>query len=300
MAREKSSLYGFNHGIADRRALAHIDSKRLSVSAQTQINWQSFVLGHMNLRPGLGFVGEISGNPTLPPAPTSADGDTSIELGMTGVGDAAAACAGTGAVNRVQAAAFTALAGTVTFEEVALLSTNPVITAVMYGGSGPDVSTGPFFVGQNYQNIFDVDGPGYLEGTITAPLSVDATGASGDAVTVTDGAWSPNDTVLAGNSDFTLGQPFVIAFSTDVVGVAFTLGGFNSLGTCRVRAYDRNGNMLGSWTNVEGAPAPFETFYINRDSDTPIIAGISIEIDPSENNGVCMKNVIFSSTCADV
>lgn len=298
MPTESSSVASFTAGVVDRTAQARVDVRRLALGAKTQTNWMSHVLGYMSLRPGLRYLGLVSG--TLP---TRGNASASIVISPSGVGATAATCANTGAVNRVQAAAFTALTGTVTFEEVAILSTNPVITAAMYGGSGPDVSTGPFFVGQSYQNIFDTDGPGYLKGTITNPLSVDATGVSGDAVTVTDMAWAPGNTdVLAGNADFTIGLPFVIAFSTDVVGVAFTLGGFNSSGTVRVRAYDRGGNLLGSWTNTEGAPPPatFETFYINRDSDTPIIAGISIEIDPSENNGVCMKNVIFSETCADV
>jgi hypothetical protein len=68
MATERSSLYGFNHGIVDRRVLSHVESKRAAVSAQTQVNWISRVIGHMSLRPGLGLVGAIAGNPTLPPA----------------------------------------------------------------------------------------------------------------------------------------------------------------------------------------------------------------------------------------
>lgn len=298
MARELDSYYILNRGEIDRRALAHVNSRRLALGVEEQTNWLSRVQGHMSLRPGLGFIGEIAGNPNA----GRGSGAAGITLAPNGVG-ANGACAGTGAVNRIQAADFTALTGTVTFEEVALLTNNPVITAAMYGGGtgAPDVSAGPYFDGQSYQTIFDPDGPGYLMGTITSPLALDTSPDA--AVTVSDGAWtahgSGNTTTLAGNADFTLGIPFVILFSTDVVGVAFTLGGFNTLGSVRVRAYSRTAALLGTWTNNEGVPSPFETFYLNRDSDTPIIAGISIEISPTEDQGVVMKNVQFSMTCAD-
>ncbi len=88
MASEKQSIYRFNYGAIDRRAMSHVDVKKLALAAQTQTNWMSRVIGHMSLRPGLGFVGEIAGNPGAP-APTTiyASGDTSIALGVTGAGD---------------------------------------------------------------------------------------------------------------------------------------------------------------------------------------------------------------------
>jgi hypothetical protein len=66
MPIEESALYIFNRGALDRRALPHLDSKRLALGVETQVNWMSHVIGHMTLRPGLEMIGEIAGNPTLP------------------------------------------------------------------------------------------------------------------------------------------------------------------------------------------------------------------------------------------
>ena len=66
MAVEKQSIYRFNHGAIDRRALSHVDVKKLALAAQTQTNWISRVIGHMSLRPGMEYIGGIAGNPTLP------------------------------------------------------------------------------------------------------------------------------------------------------------------------------------------------------------------------------------------
>lgn len=218
-------------------------------------------------------------------------------------------CNNTGDVMRVTEEAFdaVALAGIIDFTEVALLTANPLITAAMYGGP-VDVQAGPCFLAQAYQTIFDPDGIGYLKGTITAPLTVNTSGSPGIARTVTDGAWNPPfdpPRVLAGDADFTLGLPFVIGFSEDVIGVKFTLGGFNTTRSVRVRAYDRDGNLLWEGTNTEPDPVTpsdhktFETFCIARDSSVAIIAGVSIEISASESNGVALKNIQFCGSCVN-
>lgn len=218
-------------------------------------------------------------------------------------------CNNTGDVMRVTEEAFdaVALAGVIDFTEVALLTANPLITAAMYGGP-VDVQAGPCFLAQSYQTIFDPLGPGYLKGTITAPLTVNTSGSPGIARTVTDGAWNPPfdpPRVLAGDADFTLGLPFVIGFSEDVIGVKFTLGGFNATRSVRVRAYDRDGNLLWEGTNTEpdsmtpSNPKTFETFCIARDSSVAIIAGVSIEISASESNGVALKNIQFCGSCVN-
>lgn len=223
--------------------------------------------------------------------------------------DAGPTCNNTGDVMRVTEEAFdaVALAGIIDFTEVVLKTANPLITAAMYGGP-VDVQAGPCFLAQDYQTIFDPDGIGYLKGTITAPLTVNTSGYPGIARTVNDGAWNPPfdpPRVLAGDADFTLGLPFVIGFSEDVIGVKFTLGGFNTTRSVRVRAYDRGGNLLWEGTNTEPDPVTpsdhktFETFCIARDSSVAIIAGVSIEISASESNGVALKNIQFCGSCVN-
>lgn len=215
--------------------------------------------------------------------------------------DTGAVCANTGAVNRIAEALFTPEPGIITFEEVALLAQNPLITEAM-SGCITDVQFGPILTGMAYTNIFDPFGTGGFKDAPTAPLSMVLPGAI-PTRTVNDGAWdppfSPPRVWAGGDGDFTLGIPYVMLFTEDVVGVGFTLGGFNTVGNVRVRAYARDGTLLGTWFNVGPLPDfTFEDFFLNRDSNVAIIAAVTVEISVAEDLGVSMKNVVFSSTCA--
>jgi len=57
MARKSAAFYGFNRGLVSKLALARIDMKRLSFSAEIMDNWMPRVLGSMMFRPGLGYLG---------------------------------------------------------------------------------------------------------------------------------------------------------------------------------------------------------------------------------------------------
>lgn len=59
MAREDIALLAFNRGLISKLALARIDLKRTSMSAETQTNWLPRVLGAMMLRPGMGQVSPL-------------------------------------------------------------------------------------------------------------------------------------------------------------------------------------------------------------------------------------------------
>lgn len=62
MAKKSTAFYGFNRGLVSKLALARIDMKRLSFSAETMNNWMPRVLGSMMLRPGLGYLGSTQSN----------------------------------------------------------------------------------------------------------------------------------------------------------------------------------------------------------------------------------------------
>lgn len=62
MTKLLASLYAFNRGIADPLFFGRPDVKRLALSAETQTNWMSRVLGPMMLRPGLGYTGATYNN----------------------------------------------------------------------------------------------------------------------------------------------------------------------------------------------------------------------------------------------
>ena len=56
------ALLSFNRGLVSRLALARIDLKRTSLSAEVQTNWIPRVLGSMMLRPGFEYIGETKNN----------------------------------------------------------------------------------------------------------------------------------------------------------------------------------------------------------------------------------------------
>lgn len=62
MAVENAPLLAFNRGIVSPLALARVDIKRLSLSAQIQENWMPRVLGSMSLRQGLGYIANTYNN----------------------------------------------------------------------------------------------------------------------------------------------------------------------------------------------------------------------------------------------
>ena len=62
MARENVPLISFNRGIISPLALARTDIKRTALSAETQTNWMTRVLGSMMLRPGFGYINGTKSN----------------------------------------------------------------------------------------------------------------------------------------------------------------------------------------------------------------------------------------------
>jgi hypothetical protein len=282
MAREVTAIYRLNRGIVDRRALSHAESPRLAMSAQTQVNWLSHVIGHMTLRPGLGMVGEIAGNPTLPtpaPTPPPAVDDT---------------------LYRVPYAQFAPVAGTIDFEDKSDGASNPVYAPADYGASAPSptVRFGGLLPGQTATTLFDTDGQGFLTGTVTSPIAT----VGGTAEVWTDGGRGVGEQkALTGNSSFA--GPFVMVLDDDVVGAGFSLGGLNTAASCRVRVYDRTANLLGTWTSTSTDLPTFEDFYFRRGSDTPIIAAITVEVGGGglgdqviEAQGAAIDNIEFTHT----
>jgi hypothetical protein len=62
MAKEAAQLLSFNRGEVSAAALARVDVEALQFAAETQVNWQPFVIGPMMLRPGMRFVGATNAN----------------------------------------------------------------------------------------------------------------------------------------------------------------------------------------------------------------------------------------------
>lgn len=212
--------------------------------------------------------------------------------------DAVEACANTGALNRVSDAVFDARwpGGIIQFTQYAIGFSNPTFTPIQYGAVGafqPYVSTASFFIPQTFL------APGQMVGLPSFPLALDLDGPG--VFIANDAARLPDVTTCLSGTPFLNGSSSYFFTEADfatpkpVVGVSVNVGFLNAIGTIRVRAYDENAVLLGTWFN-ETANG-FENFNLNRDSNTPIVAALTVE-NLGDVAGMTVSNVRFSNECA--
>lgn len=208
-------------------------------------------------------------------------------------------CANTGAVNRITLAQFSSPGGMITGYEFPI-GTAPHYLPADYGAVGawqPCVSSFGWYLGQtNTVNLVNPAPPP------SNPLTLDDTFST--SVVIADDSARPSgqtrcfEGIGSGGAGF---GPMGIWFTESdfvtnkpVVGVAMNVGFCNAIGTIRLRAYDQFGNLLGTWLNLTSGG--YEDFVINRDSNTPIIAGVLF--DSSDAAGYSVSRIQFSTTCA--
>lgn len=208
---------------------------------------------------------------------------------------AAVALAGTAAnaqITRVDAGDFQPTAGVITFSEFAGGTTNPVYAPGDYGGgaTAPTVSFAGFFTGQSLSANPGVDCPGAaasacVVGSPTGPLSLDFT--SPLTRIVNDGA-NPTSPVLSGSPTFN--GPVAVLFSTDQAGVGFDAGFFNAVGSTGITAFDRNGNLLGTVSNLG---LGIEFLGLETSDGQNRIAGVFLDLVGAEPAGFAIDNLRF-------
>lgn len=59
MAKQNAALQSFTHGETSKEALGRIDIEKMRLAAECQVNWMPYVLGPMQVRPGLQYIGEV-------------------------------------------------------------------------------------------------------------------------------------------------------------------------------------------------------------------------------------------------
>lgn len=213
---------------------------------------------------------------------------------------AAPSCANTGAVNRVTAAQFNAGSGLITFDEFPNGTVNPVYLPADYGAGAawePRVEFCPALLGQTFTSP-----PLTNNGNPTAPPTFEDYGGLLTRI-VNDTSRPPGEfrsiagaPGFAGPVSMIFTEPTAPFAPQPVVGVGFNVGTFNEVGLCRIRAWDVAGNLLGTWTNLAIVP-PFEDFFLNRDSNVPIIAAVALDAI-GDTAGLTISRVRFSNTCA--
>jgi len=206
---------------------------------------------------------------------------------------ALAACAASvqAQVIRIDQSAFTAQAGKITFSEFALGTNNPVYAPVNYGGVAgePTVSFGGFFMGQAIGTVATCPPgaavTGCVVGNPTAALTLDA--ASPHTFIASDSS-NPTSPVLSGSPQFN--GPVSMLFSVDVAGVGLDGGFFDAAHSTGIRAFDRNGNIIGS---VDNNGTGIEFLGLVTADGLAHIAGLQFSIVGDEPFGFAIDNVFF-------
>lgn len=212
-------------------------------------------------------------------------------LRLAVVAAALAAASAQAQVIRIGAGAFTPQAGMITFSEKAFGTVNPIYAPADYGGgvSAPTVSFGGYFTGQAMGNAGSCPAgaalSGCVVGTPNAGLSLD--GASPTTRIVSDGA-NPTSPVLSGSPTFN--GPISILFDHDIAGVGLDGGYFNAIGGTSIKAFDRNGNVIGSVAN-EGFGIEF--LGLVTSDNTNKIAGLQFSLVGAEPAGFAIDNLRF-------
>ncbi len=204
------------------------------------------------------------------------------------------ASAAEAAIVRVSAADFIAGSGVITFSEFAGGTENPVYAPGDYGGGGgsPNVSFAGLFNGQSLSGTPGVDCPGAaatacVVGVPTGPLSLNF--ASPATFITGDGA-NPTSPVLSGSPTFN--GPIAVLFDTDQVGVGFDGGFFNAAGSTGITAFDRNGNLIGTVSNLG---LGIEFLGLVTSDGAPLIAGVFLDLVGSEPAGFAIDNLRFGT-----
>lgn len=207
-------------------------------------------------------------------------------------------CANTGAVNRISLAQFSSPGGMITGDEFPIGTLNPQYLPVTYGAVGawqPAVSFDVWFLTQL------LSPSPFVGGVVANPLTLDAGAGGGTSIQNDTARPSGQQRSIEGNLPPVAFGPIAMLFTADdfvtlkpVVGVAINVGFCNAVGTIRMRAYSTTGALLGTWLNLTFGG--YEDFVINRDSNTPIIAGVLF--DSNDAAGFSISRIQFSNTCA--
>ncbi|MEM7225560.1 MAG: PEP-CTERM sorting domain-containing protein [Pseudomonadota bacterium] len=199
-------------------------------------------------------------------------------------------------VVRVFDSGFIAGSNLITFDEFPLATVNPTYTSSDYMANGgvpgdPTVTFGGFFLGQSLTvdpgNDCPLGAPtACVVGNPDAPLTLDS--ASPSTQIAMDGA-SVNSPVLSGSPLFD--GPVAVHFDMDLAAVGFDAGFLDGIGSMAITAYDRDGNNLGSVTNVGRG---FEFLGLQTDDGMERIAGVLFSVVGFEPSGFAIDNLRFA------
>jgi hypothetical protein len=195
-------------------------------------------------------------------------------------------------VVRIPESSFRPAAGLITFSEKPNGTVNPTYTPAQYGGTPtqPGVSFDGWFLNQLLSPTPAADCPGgsstgCVIGTVTSPLTLDPASPN---TFITSDASNPTSPVLSGTPTFN--GPIGILFSKNVAGVGLSGGYFDAPNSTAIKAYGRDGTLLGQTLNM-GTGIEFLGLATTDGSES--IAGLLFSLVGPEPAGYAIDNVRF-------
>lgn len=221
------------------------------------------------------------------PANLISEVEAAVLLGAPGAG------AGAGII-RVEASAFVAGSGLITFSEFPVGTANPVYPPAAYGGDpgDPVVTFRGFFAGQALGTPATCPPGAALTGCVvgaaSAPLALDP--ASPPTSIVSDSA-NPTSPVLSGSPIFN--GPIAIVFDTDLAGVGLDGGFFDNVGSTAITAFRRDGTVIGSVLNDDTG---IEFLGLVTVDGSDAIAGLLFSLVGAEAAGFAIDSLRFGTS----
>ncbi|MBW4672014.1 MAG: PEP-CTERM sorting domain-containing protein [Cyanomargarita calcarea GSE-NOS-MK-12-04C] len=200
------------------------------------------------------------------------------------------ATASAAGIKRIDQSAFTPDSGKITFSEFSVNTVNPTYTPSNYGGdaNGPTVRFGGIFQGQTVGVAPFPSGAapsGVVNGTPTASLALDPTSPT---TFITGDGSNPTSPVLSGSPRFN--GAISILFDKDIAGVGLDGGFFDAIGGTAIKAFARNGSLIGSVFNEKRG---IEFLGLVTDDGLDGIAGLQFSLVGAEPAGFAIDNLRF-------
>ena len=197
-----------------------------------------------------------------------------------------------GGVIRIDIDAFGAGSGQITFSELAIGSINPIMYPGAYGAppDGVTVGFGGFFEGQSIGTRATCPQgaavTGCVVGTPLAPLRL---AMSAPATAIRQDRANPRSPALSGTPLFN--GPVSFVFDRDIAGVGLAGGFFDVRESTAIRAFDRQGRLIGGVRNLNTG---MDYMALVTEDGTDRIAGVQFSLVGAESAGFAIDDVSFA------
>jgi hypothetical protein len=197
-----------------------------------------------------------------------------------------------GGVIRIDIDAFGAGSGQITFSELAIGSINPIMYPGSYGAppDGVTVGFGGYFEGQAIGTRATCPAGAAVTGCVVGdPLAPLRLAMSAPATVIRRDNANPRSPALSGSPIFN--GPVSFVFDRDVAGVGLAGGFFDVRQSTAIRAFDRQGRLIGGVRNLNTG---MDYMALVTEDGTDRIAGVQFSLVGAEGAGFAIDDVSFA------